>query len=325
MVASMAVPPDVENEQRESPNITLDALDQAASKAEQAAQRLKVSSATPFNQLAFEAEYPGWSSSAHCTSSASSSRQVSVNGTSATFNQLAFEAEYPEWSLSAHCSSSASKSRRASANGTSTPFPGSSVLSEKDSIPASTDISPSAQNYTSSSDPIEAVTIEPEKLRKMFSKERGYTPSDKRQGLKPKSSGHSAGLDAHTRAGLQAFKTHPSFPRNSAQHSCPPSRPSTAARSDVHAVGFSNSPSSLGETDTEIIMQYYSGETPQALAPETNVDGISSSFTSEDQAQDETPWLRHREAVDSIIQSLNSRYEELYPNLKNSAIRQEVC
>ena len=325
MVASMAVPPDVENEQRESPNITLDALDQAASKAEQAAQRLKVSSATPFNQLAFEAEYPGWSSSAHCTSSASSSRQVSVNGTSTTFNQLAFEAEYPEWSLSAHRSSSASKSRRASANGSSTPFLGSSISSEKDSIPASTDISPSAQNYTSPSDPSEAVATEPEKLRKMSSKERGYTPSDKRQRLKPKTSGHFAGLNAHARAVLQAFKTQPSFPRNRAQHSYPPSRPSLSAKIDGHALRFSNSPSSLGATDSEMIMQNHLRETSQTLASETKVDGISSSFISEDQAQGETPWLRHREAVDSIIQSLNSRYEELYPNLKNSAIRQEVC
>ena len=320
----MALPPDVENEQRRNPKITLEALDQAASKAEQAAQRLKVSSSTPFNQLAFEAEYPGWSS-AHRTSSASSSGRVSANGTSTTFNQLAFEAEYPEWSLSAHRSSSASNSRRASANGTSTPFLGSSMSSEKDSIPASTNISPSTQNYTSSRDPSEAVTTEPEKLRKMSSKERGYTPSDKRQGLKPKSSGHFAGLDAHTRAGLQASKTQPSFPRNRAQHSNPSSRPSTAANSNGHALRFSNSPSSPGATDPEIIMQNHLRETSQALASETKVSRISSSFTSEDQAQAETPWLKYREVVDSIVQSLNSRYEELCPNLDDSAIRQEVC
>ena len=325
MVARSAVSPTVKNEQPESPKTTLDALDQAASRAEQAARRLKVSSATPFNQLAFEAEYPGWSSSAHRTSSASSSRRVSANGTSTTFNQLAFEAEYPEWSLSAHRSSSASNSQRASANGTSTPFLGSFMSSEKYSTPASTKISPSTQNHTSSSDPHEAVTTETEKLRKMSSKERGYTPSDKRQGLKPKKSGHFARLEAYTRAGLQASKAQPSPPSNWAQHSNPTSRRSTAANSKGQAFRFSNSPSSPGATDPEIIMQNHLRETSQALVSETKVDSISSSFTSEDQAQAQTPWPNYRDVVDSIVRSLNSRYKELYPNLNNTAIGQEVC
>lgn len=324
MVSRMAMPLNVENEQSHSPKSTLDALDQAASRAEQAARRLKVSSATPFNQLAFEAEYPGWSSSAHRSSSASSSRRVSVTGTP-TFNQRAFEAEYPEWSLSAHRTSSASNSRRTSPNGRSTPLQGSSISSEKDSTSASTKTSAATQTYTFPLDPSEAVAIEPEKPRKKPSKERGYTGSYKSQALGVKLSRHPARLDTHKRAGLQAFKTKHSNPRISAQHSNPASRPFKAAKRDGHALRVSNSPSSPAATDPEIIMQNHLKETSQALASERNGPNISSSFTSEDQAQAETPWLKYRDVVEPIIQSLSSRYEELYPILNHSAIRQEVC
>lgn len=54
------------------------ALDQAASSCEQAALRLRASTAVPFSQLDFEAKHPGWSVSTHNTGSGRSSSPKSA-------------------------------------------------------------------------------------------------------------------------------------------------------------------------------------------------------------------------------------------------------
>ena len=180
---------------------TLDALGQAASKAEQAACRYRANTALPFTQLDFEAEHPEWSLSAHRTSSASSSRPASANGTMALFSRSS--------------TSSASNRSLASANGR--------AASQAISIPSS---------------PIQAVPRAQGRPRKPYPKEQGFSEPDKKQGL--------------ARDGM---------PR-----------------------------------------------------------GVSTS-----QRQDDDLWSIYQEVVDPIIQSLDSHYEELYPQLDGSAIRQEVC
>ena len=74
----MEVLPYVKTEYDARHDVALVALDQAASSCERAAQRLQASAAVPFSQLHFEAEHPGWSFSAHVTSSGRSSSPKSV-------------------------------------------------------------------------------------------------------------------------------------------------------------------------------------------------------------------------------------------------------
>lgn len=73
----MAVAPDIKAEHDASNDHTLQALNQAASRAELAAHKLRANTAIPFSQRDFEAEHPGWSFSKHITSSASTSRPTS--------------------------------------------------------------------------------------------------------------------------------------------------------------------------------------------------------------------------------------------------------
>ena len=76
----MEVSPHIKAEFDASNDHALQALNQAASRAELAAQRLQANTAIPFSQRDFEAEHPGWSFPKQVTSSASTSRPSSAKG-----------------------------------------------------------------------------------------------------------------------------------------------------------------------------------------------------------------------------------------------------
>ena len=240
---------------------TLDALDHAASKAEQAAYRYRASTALPFTQLDFEAEHPEWSLSAHRTSSASSSRPASANGTMGLYSRSS--------------TSSASNRNLASANGR----PASQAIS----FPSNpSQVTPSAQG----------------RPRKLYPKEQGFSEPDKKQACSGGKLGHLGKVDG--RAMKQRHRDQRSPPKDAAQYPSPAFRKSATSKRKGHAGGVSNLSISSNATD-----------------------GMPGDVSAS-QAQDEEPRPIYREVVDPIIQSLKTHYEELYPQLDGSAIRQEV-
>ena len=93
-----------------------------------------------------------------------------------------------------------------------------------------------------------------------------------------------------------------------------------------HAGRHSNLSISSDATDSEMTMQKRLREISSVPSPAQSLsrDGMPGDVV-ESYAQDEDAWSIYREVVEPIIQSLNSYYEDLYPQLDVSAIRQEVC
>ena len=266
---------------------TLDALGQAASKAEQAAYKYRANTALPFNQLDFDAEYPGWSLSAHRTSSASSSRPASANGTAVLYSR----------------SSTASAGIRdiASAN--------------------RADVS---QAIDFPSNAVQAIPRARGRSRMQDPKEQEFLEPDKKQAYSRGEPGHDGKVDG--RAIKQRYREQRSFPKPAVQHLNPTTRPSTMSNSRSHVDRVSNLSVSSDGTDPAIIMNTRLRETNRApSSDQARARRDMQDDRSESQAQDEDPWPVYREVVDRIIHSLSSHYEELYPQLDVSAIRQEVC
>ena len=266
---------------------TLDALGQAASKAEQAAYKYRASTALPFNQLDFDAEYPEWSLSAHRTSSASSSRPASANGTAVLYSR----------------SSTASPSIHdiASANG-----------------------GDASQAIGFPSNPVQAIPRARGRSRMLDPKEQEFLEPDKKQAYSRGEPGHDGKVDG--RAIKQRYRQQRSFPKHAVQHPSPTIRPSTMSNSRSHVDRVANPSVSSDGTDPAITMNTRLRETNRTPSSDQALTrrGMQGDG-SESQAQDEDPWPIYREVVDPIIQSLSSHYEELYPQLDVSAIRQEVC
>lgn len=252
---------DVPSELGARSGTTLDALDHAASKAEQAAYRYRASTALPFTQLDFEAEHPEWSLSAYRTSSASSSRPASANGTMALYSRSS--------------TSSASNRNLASANR-----------------------SPASQAISLPSNPSQVVPRAQGRPRMLYPQEQGFSESDKKQACSWGELGHRGKVDG--RAMEQRHRNQRSPPKDAAQYQSPTIRPSAMSNRKSHAGRVSN------------------------LSISSDATNSITGNVSASQAQDEEPRSFYREVVDPIIQSLNSHYEELYPQLDASAIRQEV-
>ena len=273
---------DIPSELSAHSGTTLDALGQAASKAEQAAYRYRANTALPFTQLDFEAEHPEWSLSAHRTSSASSSRPASANSTIALFSRSS--------------TSSASNRNLASASGRAA-FPSSPIQ-----------VAPRAQGSP----------------RKPYLKEQGFSEPDKKRAYSGGEPGHLGKADG--RAMKQCYRDQRSAPKDAAQYLSPTIRPFTMSNRKSLAGGVSNLSVSPDNTDPVIFMQARlrkrsdAPSSGQGLARDGRPGGVSTS-----QGQDDDLWSIYREVVDPIIQSLDSHYEELYPQLDGSAIRQEVC
>ncbi|KAL8789377.1 MAG: hypothetical protein Q9195_006850 [Heterodermia aff. obscurata] len=237
---------DIPSESSAHPGTTLDALGQAASKAEQAACRYRDSTALPFTQLDFETEHP-------------------------------------EWSLSARAGPQVIG------------FPG---------------------------DPVQVIPKARGRPRKLNSKEQGSSkPANKRT-----SSGREPGLlgTVGGRAMKQSYKDQGSLTESTAQYPSPRFVPSKMSKRKSYSNSVSH-PSIASDNDPGIIKQTRMRETERA--PSSDQDLARKGMPGnrlKSQAQDEDPWSIYREVVNPIIQSLNSHYEEIYPQLDVSVIRQEV-
>ena len=266
---------------------TLDALGQAASKAEQAAYRYRSSTSLPFSQLDFEAEHPEWSLSAHRTSSASSSRPASANGTTALYSR----------------SSTASANNRdlASADGRAT-----------------------SQAIGFPTHPIQVNPGARAKSRKPYPKEQKLSEPDKKQTCSGGEPGHLGIVNG--RALKQCYRDQRSLPKDGAQNPSPTIRPSAMSNRKSHAGSVSNISISSDTTNPADITQTRLRKTRwvPSSGQDLKSNGISGDIP-ESQTHGKNARSIYREVVDPILQSLNSHYEEIYPQLDVSAIRQEVC
>ena len=281
----MALSGNVSNARLASNGITLDALDKAASRAEQAALRLNASTTLPFNQSDFESQHPGWS-------------------------------------LSAYRSSSASNSRPASADGTSTSCPRWSISSASKSIPASLIESSARQAKESPSDLLQSVPRPRGRPRKSASKDldqaRQHASEDARYLVKL---GRHAVAGVHNRRHtfgdkVSRIPTHTVRLLNGNEyriHAYRPSSPSNTPR-----VTDPKSPRRPKQClSKEKARLARSG--PYSASNDLLGSGPAN------QSENKKLRMIYHEVIDPVIQSMAIHYDGLYPNIDGSAICQEVC
>lgn len=264
----------------------LDALNQAAFGAEKAAHRLRASTALPFTQLDFEAEHPEWSLSAHRTSSASSSRPASAHGTCASLLT-------------------------------------SSLSSASNNIPASRNERSASQATRSPSSSIQGISKARGNSSEPSAEEQDYLHQNERQQWRGGERVHFAECNGH--AVMQAEERRAGL-GNTSRYSGPAVGWFPAPKRKSHAKGFPHPSSFPEDMDSGVNLQAPPKQTSGTTA--SDGDSVQNALRGGgpiSPSQDEKMWLEYRGVIDLVIHSLNSRYQELYPQLEGLAIRQEVC